>query len=296
VPTTHCWPNGSANPPTTVIPAGLNLATNIAPTGTLKGVMVYLHGGSTVGTIGFFPFGIADGGGFLPIRALTLANTIAATGWRVIAPIMPADAYSPGGGLQLIYNDINGDAGHGSRLVATHLEWWDHIVWYIQKNISASVPIVPVGLSWGGYVTMQVAIGRTSTIGGYVSHHGASILADTNPVYTPNVIFSNTTTTGADVTSSALNGITSIPGLLGWGSADQAVGASPWTGDTLTPAIYAAAHTAGATVSPNCDGTGTSSAGSPTEGHVLTSSADNADPNNDVFRIAAWFTANLPHN
>lgn len=293
--TTHCDPAGSVNPPTTCKPAGPNFGNGVAATGTLKGVAVWLHGGNISTAAPSFPVPLADTGGLLPVRALTLANTIAATGWQWVNPVQPGDGFSPGGGIQIIYNDINGDTGHGSRLIATIGEWWDHVVWWIQKNISASVPIVPVGLSWGGFLAMHIAISRTSTIGGYVATHPASILTKTNPSFTSPVTFSNTTTTGADIGSTALNGVTSIPGMLGWGSADVATD-YPNGGDSLTPAIYTAASGAGAPVSPNCDGTGTTSAGSPTENHVLTSSADNANPNNDVNRIAAWFTANLPHN
>jgi len=255
--------------------------------------MVYLHGLNVPGAA--FPEPITDSVSIIgPWRGLTLSNTIAATGWRVIAPVMPGDGWSPGSGSGLIYNDLAGDTD-GSRFKATCLEFWDHQVWWIQTNISATVPIVPVGGSFGGLIAFLIAINRTSTIAGYVCHHPISTFLQFNPLFSPNVNYTGLNTTAIDITSTALNGITSIPGLLCWGSADIAVGASPWTSDTLTPAIYSAAHGAGAPVTPNCDGTGTSSAGV-AENHALTSSADYANPNNDVNRIAAWFTANLPHN
>lgn len=292
-PVTHCWPSGNANPPSTLHTAGPNEGNGVAATGTLQGIMVWLHGLVAAPNQGPFPVPLQDVGGVLPLRALTLANTIAATGWQVVNPVLPGDGF-PGGEAQIIYNDIGADAGHGSRAVATWCEWWDHEVWKIRKNISATAPIVPVGMSMGGYIALLIAINRTATIAGYVAHHPASVLSDINPVFSPPLTFSSINTTGADVGSAALAPVTTIPGMLGWGSVDQAVGAPPWTADTLTPAIYAARGSA--PITPNCDGTGTSAAGSPAENHVLTSSTDNANPNNDVFRIAAWFNANLPHN
>jgi len=290
---THCLPSGSAAASQIQVP-GINIGSVIAQTGTLKGVLVYLHG-MQAGAGAGFPEELYNTDVLLPNWNLLLCQTIAATGWYVIAPSEPGDGYAVGGQNVALYDDIGADSGHGTRLVGTTLEWWDHMVLFIQRTISASVPIVPVGFSWGGWNALQIAIGRTSTIAGYVAHHPASIVSDLNPAWVLET-FSDITTTGADVTSSALNGVTSVPGLLGWGSVDEVVGPSPWTADTLTPAIYSAAHGAGAPVTPNCDGTGTTSAGSPAENHVLTSSTDNANPNNDVYRIAAWFAANLPHN
>jgi hypothetical protein len=269
-----------------------NAGVGVPATGTTKGIMLWLAGGE----FGYAacPPVLADTGGILPSRALTLCNTIAATGWDVMCPFTPGNAWSPNGALGLLYFDVNTDSGHGTRALATYLAWWDTLYLALRRTVSATLPIVPAGFSLNGFLTLLIAANRASDIAGYVAHHPSSVLSDINPDVTPGYTFSTLNSTGINVGASALNSV-AVPGLLGWGSADSIID-YPNSGDLLTPAMYSAAHTAGASVSPNCDGTGTASAGSPTENHVLTSSTDNANPNNDVYQIAAWFHANLPHN
>lgn len=289
----HCGQPGE--PPVTIRPAGMlfnNTGIN-PPSGTPRGVMVFIGGLSGPTNDGQVPGPLGDSVSFgLGGRFLTLANTIAALGWYVLNPVACGFAYRPGGANQIIYNDLNTDSsGHGSRLAGTYAEWWDHVVWWIQRNVSSTLPIVPVGMSMGGFTTLQIALQRTSTIAGFVAHHPLSVLSNLNPTYSAPLNWTGLNTTGANVTSVA--SLITIPAMLGWGSIDTAID-YPNSGDLTTPALYTGRGSA--SVTPNCDGTGTATAGSPAENHILTGSADNANPNNDVFRIAAWFSANLPHN
>lgn len=295
MPTTHCLPSGSPRASNTLNVQGVVYGSNIPAGITQVGIAVYIAGLYLGNPINYPPpLGDSTTPPF-EFRVLSMANALAAIGWQVLAPAPPGYGYmgGVGGNGQLCFSDINGDAGNGSRMKATYLEWWDHVHADIRKNISATQPIAVIGGSGGGYVALQIALNRASDIVGYVAHHPVSMWSDLSPTFSSPLNFTTLTSTGADVTSSGLNGVTSIPGLLGWGSVDAVVGASPWTADTLTPAIYSAAHGAGAPVSPNCDGTGTANAGSPAENHALTSSADNANPNNDVFQIANWFSTVL---
>ena len=298
-PITHCEPAGSPTLPILQPPA-ISFGSEIAATGTLKGILVFMFGLSE-GNSSSFPPGLSDdgGAGVLPARPFTLCNTIAATGWHVICPVQPGYGFAGGAGgpTQAWYNDLSTDSGNGARLLATRLAWWDHLYRDIRLKIDPTVPICIVGFSGGGYDTLQIAAHRTSQIAGYCAMHPFTHLSQLNPAFSFPMDFGTLTTTAGDVTSTALNGVTSIPGMLSWGSVDGAIGPSPWTTDSNTPTLYSTALAAGAPVTPNCDGTGTTSAGgSWANNHVLTSSHDRADPNNDVFRVAAWFTANLPHN
>jgi hypothetical protein len=110
-----------------------------------------------------------------------------------------------------------------------------------------------------------------------------------SPVFSSPVNFTGLACNGINLASSLLNSVT-VPGLLGWGTADTVVD-YPNSRDLLTPALYAAALAAGSPVSPNADGTGNATGyngGGGAENHVLSTA--------DVGIITGWFTSTIDPN
>jgi hypothetical protein len=219
----------------------------VVPGGLKRGVVILCH--TLFDFTQAVPYPILDRSA---AAFLSLANALSADGWVVIQPPFQEDfAYpatfpaSPSYAVQL---DITNDTGNGARYVASTLHWWDHVVTWIMANYGAW-PLVPFGISWGSWRALQVAINRTSQITAYGVHCPVTILTHLSSAFTVPANWTGLTTTGADVTSSALNGLTSTPGFIGWSTTDIAVGT------TDPPALYNAAHTAGATVTFLTDST-----------------------------------------
>lgn len=260
---THCLPSGSLQNHQVGVPQFPGMAPITAPSsGGIRGVVVELHGIHNAPQSPVWSSG-----------SLGDAGTLAADGWVVIHAITPGDDHPLGQGVSLFF-DVQSDSGHGSRHANTYGLWWDHVVRGIDSLYGAGIPKVVHGFSWGGLGALQVAIQRTSTIVAYLAHHPVSNLS---LLTNPSPVFTSLTATGIIVPSTGLNalGVNSqgnpCPGLLGWGTIDTIVD-NPQSGDNLTPAIYAAALAAGQPVSPNCNGSGASSGGTP-EAHVV-STAD----------------------
>jgi hypothetical protein len=227
------------------------------------------------------PIAIADG---TTTKFLTLSNLLVADGWVVLmvsfnefALLHGASGSAAGNSAQYIQNDISNDAGNGARLLAGNLHWWDHVFQFIYKTYG-HWPIVPLGVSWGGWHSYIAAINRTAQIIAYASMCGVSILSHVATAATGTANWTALTTTGADITSSALNGV-SIPGWIGYSSTDTVVGT------TDPAALYNAAHTAGAPVTNLSD---------TTNGHGLFGT--DIGPGGSGFTgttIMDWFTATV---
>jgi len=101
---------------------------------------------------------------------LDFSNQLVADGWATVLPPLPGYLYqsTQAVGLQVAFAY---DSGSG--YMTTNLKWWDHVVDYVQANVSASCPIVVFGISLGGLVALQVATNRTSSIAAYASHVAA---------------------------------------------------------------------------------------------------------------------------
>jgi hypothetical protein len=213
-------------------------------------VVVLLHGIITRPPI--FPPQILDQINVLQSLMLTLTNALTADGWVVVYPSYNEDFSNPATfpgcpayGVQL---DIANDAGNGARYKASTLHWWDHVLNFVHSAYG-NWPLVPFGVSDGGWHALTVAINKTSTITAYGCHVPVTILSHLSSVFTYPADWTGLTTTGADVGPTALNGITSVPGYVGWSTTDTAVG----TTDPSTLANNAV--TAGAPVTTLADQT-----------------------------------------
>lgn len=220
------------------------------PGGSKRGVVILFQGLKS-GTPPVIPVPIADI--IVPFVVeslqLTLTNKLVADGWVVIFPPDAScfsDASPHAGNPSFgIFNDVNTDAGNGSRLKAQSLHWWDHLVVWIKTNYGAW-PLVPFGSSWGGWFAYTVAANRTADITAYGGHCGVTILSDVNnaiPTWT------TLTSSGADVTATSLNAVTGPPGYIGWSTTDTAVG------DTDLMALKTAALGAGCPITTLQDNT-----------------------------------------
>ena len=280
---THCLPTGSLGSGQCGVPVVPGTAQILIPAGSKRGVVVLCHGFQT--SVATNP-PVLDNGSF---RFLDLADNLQSDGWVVIYPIEVGDARPTISQLQAVYNDVSVDAGDGSRQQSDIERWWDHMVLWVQATYG-NWPIAVVGASWGGMAALTVATKKTSTITAYCAHHPVSILSKLVPNLGGSTVdFTGLTTTGIDQGSTALNALGNgqqgsvPPGLLGWGTIDTVVD-YPQSGDLLTPAIFTAATGVSQPVSPNCNGTGNSSGGTP-EAHVMNAA--------DVTIITNWFTATV---
>lgn len=240
---THCLPNQTLG--TDELPVSSISAANthiLTPSGSKRGVVVNLHGLIVAQQHNPRPM-ITDSGGFLPVYNLTFSNNLVADGWVVMHPSYPEDNYVgiPSRG---VFNDIVADPGHGARYLETTLHWWEHLVEYIHTNYG-NWPIVLFGFSWGGWHVFQLVNHRPADITAYITHHGATVLSEASPVWTNPVDFTAIDTSGLDISSTFLNSATSIPGMIGWGESDSAIGY------TNIQTIYNNALGAGCPVSSN---------------------------------------------
>lgn len=261
---THCLPSGVLGTGELPVPnvSAANMSSLTPSVGSRRGVVVMLHG-MTIKVADTVPI-FGDLGGVQPILWLSLANALVADGWVVIQPQF-ADNFYPGAPPAGLFGDVSNDAGHGSRYLAQTLHWWDHVVSWIASNYGVW-PIVPLGFSWGGWHSLQIAAGRPSTITAYVAHHPATVLSAVPAAVTTPTDFTGISTAGLDATSTMVNAV-AAPGLIGWGTLDPVVGFA------AIQAIYDTAHAAGAPVTSNAQATG----------HTL-QTVDNT-------AITGWFTS-----
>ncbi len=158
---THCLPTGSLGTfeiPVIQVPGG---GTVLEPVGSKRGVVVLLHGLQLINNSSF-PVTLIDNS---VDQLLTFANDLVADGWVVLFPGMMGDNNVLSQD-NAIFNDISNDTGHGSRLLSNTMHWWDHVVDWVSMNYG-SLPIVPFGISWGGWHALQIGINRTSSILAY---------------------------------------------------------------------------------------------------------------------------------
>lgn len=213
----------------------------IAGVGSKRGVVVLLHG--LVGKTRPMPLQILDVGGIIPEFVLTFSNALAANGWEVIQPTFAED-WAVGDPSQAIQTDVTVDTGHGARYLAQTLHWWDHVIAYIAQHYGPTWPIVPFGISWGGWHALQIAANKQPSILAYGAHAPVTVLSALSPTFSTPADYSALDTSGLDAGSTILNAMTK-PGILGWGTADAAVGF------TTQQAIYNAALAAGAPITSN---------------------------------------------
>jgi hypothetical protein len=218
-------------------------------------------------------------------RPLTVPNTIGlniaplqtslnADGWIFAFPAYIAD-WSVNGAISTAANingDASNDAGHGSRFQTSLLLWWDHMLAYLASLYGPNRPIIVGGFSFGGFSALTVAIGRPSTIVGYVSHYPVTVWSNTYIITTN---FRGSNTTGLDLSTTCLNAVT-VPGIVAYSDNDATCGWTNNTADANWQSLSVASVTLGATttvtaasfpnVLPGMDvkvtgGTGTLSAG-----------------------------------
>lgn len=241
MPDTHCLPSGATGTDELTVPQiSLGTMQQQVPAGLKRGVVVLCHG--LFASPQAVPYVLQN---YLATAYQTLATGLTGDGWVVIFPPftedfvnLPSPPQSPSLAIQ---NDITNDAGNGTRYVTGTLHLWDHIVDWIHTNYGPW-PIVPFGISWGGYHAYQVAVNRTSDIIAYGGHCAATNLNHVSSVFTAPANWTSINSTGANIGSTFLNGMLTTPGFIGWSSTDVVVGT------TDLPALISAAQTAGAPV------------------------------------------------
>lgn len=259
---THCLPNGVLAAHEVPVPAVSDANVNTivtAAAGSRRGVVVALHGipATTPQTI---PYPIADAFSIVPVKQLTIANALATAGWVYIQPSYPED-FQPAPATA-IHDDVYYDTTNGARFLASTLRWWDHVVKYIEAKYGTGIPIIPYGISWGGWHALEIAKNRLSTVTGYAVHI---------PLVQLNLLSSFTDITssaGMDISSTHANTIT-VPGYWIWHTGDTVVGY------TAQQTVYNNAVTAGRTLSNYTEATG----------HYAT--------DNDVTGITGWFSGTM---
>ena len=223
---THCLPTGALG--TGEIPVcnvGRASVSINRPGGLVRGVVVSMHGLSVSPAVTPQPLPTAN----ITIPAFNdysfqLMNSLTADHWIYMPVNMPEDFWSlQGGGSRAIFEDINLDAGNGSRFLAATLHWWDHIVDYININIAAGIPIIALGGSGGGWHTIKIASNRQTTLGGYACYIPACIFPNISPLFLPGIPFNTIDCDGMEISTHDLDAVT-IPGLISYGTNDEVVG------------------------------------------------------------------------
>jgi hypothetical protein len=223
---THCGDShslGTGQLPTNPIPgqAIASIPSGGVGHGNIRGVVVYGHGWNEGPN--------QVGGGEVGVQ--TLVTNLVNDGWIVFNASYPEDNYvavpvgftsaTPSTGT---YLDFTNDTGHGARYLATWLHTWDHIVGYCQKTYGAGIPIVPFGVSWGGWHMAQIALNKFSTIAAWGIHIPVTVISVLETGITIPYNWSTVNTTGADITT--LQGIGNgsqdvLPlSVVGWSNPD----------------------------------------------------------------------------
>ena len=229
MPNTHCLPSGSLGTNEVPVPpiiGGVQIPSGGLGSGNIRGIVVWLHGlGSPVG--GTYANGVyPDNSNPVTLGCLALCNNLVADGWIVFAPVFGEDGAADGNPSGWLYRDVNSDPGGGSRYLAQMLHWWDHVVLYLNATYG-TMPIVPFGFSWGGWHAVALAANKQSTLTAFGCHCPANIPDIVWNFYTNPLDFSQVAYTwqGLDQLPTALNSVT-VPGMIGYGTIDNAVGFS----------------------------------------------------------------------
>lgn len=229
MPNTHCLPSGSLGTGELADPnIGSAYMTSMIPSGGLghgniRGVIVYCHG--LILTQAPVPYPIPSstvGGSSNDI--LAFANSVVADGWIFIGPSYQEDFFL-GPACLGVNLDLDNDTGNGSRYLASTLRWWDHVLQFIRVTYGGLIPVVPMGFSWGAMRTLQIASNNTGSCLGYIAHCPATLLSNAAQNFTTPADFNNISTSGIDLSATQLNAV-SIPGIVGFGTSDPAVGYS----------------------------------------------------------------------
>jgi hypothetical protein len=167
---THCLPAGVLGTSQVPVPNFPGSATILTPGGSKRGVAVVLHGLGTT-TPGWPRGAFVDNG---ITQMLTLVTNLQNDGWVVIEPDEPGDTYltNQSDGW---FNDITNDTGSGSRLKTSIAAWWDHVMQYCNLHYPG-FPVVPVGVSLGGLLILNMLQQRASSVAAYCMHIPAALL------------------------------------------------------------------------------------------------------------------------
>jgi dienelactone hydrolase len=228
---THCLPTGSLQtselPVANVSTAGLNVVLPSPGIGAcaVRGVAVMLHG--IIGNYSM-PTNLYDQANNTTFW--NLAQGLNTDGWITIWPQYQEASALQNNDAAAIRTAIGADPTFGANYLADWLHLWDHILIWIQQNYGTKIPVMPVGISWGGWHTLQLAQNRQSQIVGYVCHIPVTVLSALS-VFAWNTI----TTTGADLSTTCLNKVYK-PGIAGWGTND------PYTNPTVIENIVSNAQ------------------------------------------------------
>lgn len=213
----HCMPSGVHAANELPLP-GLHdpLITRIEPVGAVRGIFTYLHGMGNPG----LPYPIEDSTtGLFPSYLETWAGLLNDDGWIFVAPPYVSDTYN--GAINAgLWNDIDTDAGNGSRYLANVFRWWFHYKWYLRHKYHPSMPLILFGGSWGGMQTFKIIEQHQIDVVGWGVHVPATVISEI-PGFTPN--FQALDSSGLDVSPNAMDNVLK-PGMIGWGRNDPLVG------------------------------------------------------------------------
>lgn len=244
-----------------------------------------------------------------PPGALPTGNTLRASlnadGWQTVQ--LNNVPHLCGGNEQTLCNDISGDASHGTRLVNTHMLYHDHCMQWCNLNHGGAMPTFVVGMSWGAWLAVQLAINRATgpfAILGAYAHCPVNAFLSINPVV---AVFDQTTPinntginyTGCNLSTTALNAITTLCRVT-WGNTDGFVTGGNGTSAPPTDAISMVSNACtalggtvtGSGTSTVANGTWTQGSGMVTglgqvENHSWDATTANTPDSSDFL---AWFT------
>lgn len=248
---THCQPIAIGTGECTV-PAVPGDAWIGVPGGTKRAVIFIMHGFNGYGTDPPVLAPVDNTYAMFAYYIATLANSLVSAGFVVVMPREVGDFKTSQAQYEAVRSDLTNDpAGlKGTRHAVTIGNYASHLrAW--AKRAYPGLPLVVGGMSWGGMTTLRMVKLFPSYWAGYYAHHPAIVISKINPVL---VDYSAFSPSGLDIAATDFNAI-NIPGWFGWGTADSFID-YPNSGDTLTPAIYNAAHTAGMPVTSSARATG----------------------------------------
>lgn len=157
----------------------------------------------------------------------TFEISMVADGWVFAYPAWPIDWSVKGVSyFGNVYNDVANDAGHGSQFNNTLLLWWDHMLAYLTSLYGSGKPIIIAGFSAGAWAALAIAIGRASSLVGFIAHCPVTLWENItffNPPYNNSLL----TWTGMDLSTTCLTSpAISIPGIIGYSTTDGVAGYS----------------------------------------------------------------------
>jgi hypothetical protein len=227
VPNTHCLPTGSLGTGELPVPDIISTYTISDPgAGNRRGIVIFIHGlsSSPVGSVQPVP---NSGGALVYLRVGDFETAVVADGWVFVYPSVQEDFYTgTGWAVGGVYNDVSNDSGHGSRYMASTNHWATHLmVNEMTRLYGANRPIILAGFSMGAFKVLQLAATPPAgaNVVGYISHCPATLFEAVGPTLTQPFNFYNLNWTGLDTTTTQLNAVT-IPGIVGYGTQDGAVG------------------------------------------------------------------------